>query len=308
MPGFMFRKRGASGISVIVVFFNMRREASRTLYSLSRRYQRLDDSTRYEVLAIDNGSSTPLSSDLVRTFGAEFSYHYVETKDLSPCKTINQFVLNARFDNVMVIIDGARMLSPGIVGLTWAALSTFAHPFVYTLGMHIGAQPQNYLVSQGYNQSVEDALFESIDWRSNGYSLFTISSVALSSRQGFFSKLTESNCFTLKKDDFVKAGLYQAQFQSAGGGLCNLEVFNRLNTLEWLQPVMLLGEATFHQFHGGVATNVPIDQHPWETMKKEYAGIVGEDYRQKFRSPLYLGAFHDECAKLYNATDHGETG
>jgi hypothetical protein len=286
----------------------MRREAPRTLYSLSRGYQQLDNSAPYEVIAIDNGSSQPLALDLVRTLGPEFSYHHVNTEDSSPCKTINRFVLNARFDNVSVIIDGARMLSPGIMRLTFRALEAFSHPFIYTLGMHIGAKPQNYLVNEGYNQSLEDNLFASIDWKSNGYLLFSISSVALSSRQGFFSRLTESNCFTLRKDDFVKAGLYQAQFQSPGGGLCNLEIFNRLNTLEWIQPVMLLGEATFHQFHGGVATNVPMDQHPWKAMEKEYARVVGEDYKHRFRSPLYFGAFHDECAKLYNAIDRDEPG
>jgi hypothetical protein len=302
------KRRKTTGISVVVIFFDMRREARRTLYSLSRGYQQLDDSTRYEVLAIDNGSSKPLSSDLVRTFGPEFRYHHIEAENSSPCKTINQFVLNACFDNVMVIIDGARMLSPGIMGLTFSALEAFAHPFIYTLGMHIGARPQNYLVNEGYNQSIEDTLFESVDWRSNGYSLFTISSLALSSKRGFFSELTESNCFALRKDDFAKAGLYRTQFKSPGGGLCNLEVFNRLNAAEWIQPVMLLGEATFHQFHGGVATNVPTDQHPWKAMEKEYAGIVGENYRHKFRSPLYLGAFHDECAKLYNVIERDEPG
>jgi hypothetical protein len=43
-------------------------------------------------------------------------------------------------------------------------------------------------------------------------------------------------------------------------------------------------------------------------MQKEYAKIVGEDYRHKFRPPLYFGAFHEECAKLYNAIDRDEPG
>ena len=304
----MLKERTTLGISVIVLFFNMRREAPRTLYSLSSGYLQLDKEEDYEVLAIDHGSSETLSADEVKSFGPQFSYHYVATDEQSPCATINAFVGEARFDNVMVIIDGARILSPGIMNLAFTALEAFAHPFIYTLGMHIGAKPQNYLVSEGYNESIEDELLESIDWKANGYSLFTISSPALSSKQGFFSKLTESNCFVLRKDDFVKAGLYRTQFKSPGGGLCNLEVFNRLNTLEWIQPVMLLGEATFHQFHGGVATNVPIDQHPWKAMEREYARIVGENYRHKFRSPLYLGAFHEECAKLYNAIDRDESG
>lgn len=293
-------KRDAPGLSAIVVFFNMRREAPRTLYSLSREYQGLGD-RRYEVIAIDNGSSEPLSSGLVRSFGPEFSYHYVQTDNPSPCETINEFVSNARFDNVMVIIDGARILSPGIAQLTLTALKAFAHPFIYTIGMHLGTKPQNYLVSTGYGQLVEDELLQRIDWKQNGYSLFSVSCPALSSKNGFFSRLSESNCFTLRKEDFTTAGSYRSEFKNAGGGLCNLELFNRLNDCMWLQPVVLLGEASFHQFHGGVATNVPISEHPWKVMEKEYAEIVGERYRNKFRPPFYLGPFREECSHLYLA-------
>jgi len=300
----MLFKRGSKSpaLSVIVVFFNMAREAERTLYSLSRQYQGLDGGHRYEVVAIDHGSARPLSPGAVSSFGPEFSYHYVATSSPSPCETINRFIMNTRFENVMVLIDGARMLSPGILILTFSALKAFAHPFVYTLGMHLGSKPQNYLAAEGHNQTMEDELLEATGWKQNGYRLFSISSVALSSKRGFFSSLSESNCFSLRKDDFVKIGLYRPEFKSPGGGLCNLEVFNRLNEAEWLQPVMLLGEATFHQFHGGVATNVPIEQHPWESMEREYAQIVGERYRPRFRPPLYLGFVRQECTGLYNAT------
>lgn len=300
-----FRKHKKTGLSVIANFFNMHREASRTLYSLAREYQNLDDQTNYEVLAIDHGSSDPLIPDEVTSFGPQFTYHYVKTEKQSPCDAINGFVTNARFDNIMILIDGARILSPGIINLMFDALEGFAHPFIYTLGMHLGAKPQNYLINEGYNQSVEDQLLESIDWKRNGYSLFSVSSLALSSKRGFFSKLSESNCFAIRKADFIKAGMYQPEFRSPGGGLCNLELFTRLNAADWIQPVMLLGEATFHQFHGGVATNVPIEQHPWAAMEREYAQIVGERYRQTFRPPLYLGSFREECAALYNGGQRG---
>ncbi len=280
----------------------MQREAQRTLHTLSNSYQGLDDKNKYEVVAIDNGSSTPLSSREVRSFGPEFGYHHVQTDDPSPCATINNFVLNARFENIMVVIDGARMLSPGVVRLALTALEAFDHPFVYTFGMHLGARPQNVLVSEGYNAAAEDQLLETVDWRQNGYSLFSISCPALSSKRGFFSQLTESNCFALRKEDFVRLGMYQSQFKSPGGGLCNLDVFNRINDCAWIQPIMLLGEASFHQFHGGVATNVPMAQHPWESMQAEYLQVVGEPYRNKFRPPLYLGSFREECAHLYNVS------
>ena len=287
------------GLSVVVVCHNMRREARRTLYSLSRRHQQPKSGTPYEVLILDHGSTQPLSVDEVESFGSDFRHHYVETTDPSPCKAINRFVLKARYDRVMVLIDGARILSPGIIRLVLLTFEALPHPFVYTFGMHVGSRPQNFLVSEGYNQDVEDKLLRSIDWRNNGYSLFSVSSPALSSKRGFFSKLSESNCFALRKEDFIKAGMYDTRFQSPGGGLCNLELFNRLNSCDWIQPVMLLGEATFHQFHGGVATNVPIEQHPWTKMENEYAAIVGEPYRNEVRPPLYFGAFREECAHLY---------
>jgi hypothetical protein len=297
------KKRATPGLSVIVIFYDMPREAPRTLYSLSKKYQCLDTDVQYEVVAIDNGSTRRLSKDLVCLFGPEFHYHYVETDDPSPCASINTYVSQARFAHVLIMIDGARMLSPGIVRLIFKSMMLVEHPFTYSLGMHLGSQSQNYSVRDGYNTLIEDQLLESVDWKIDGYSLFSISSLALSSKRGFFSQLAESNCFALRRDDFEEIGRYDQRFKSAGGGLCNLELFNRVHSAEWIQPIMLLGEASFHQFHGGVATNVPIEQHPWPVMHEEYTSIVGEPYQGRFRSPLYLGSFREECIDLYNADD-----
>jgi glycosyltransferase involved in cell wall biosynthesis len=293
-------KHNSAGLSVVAIFFNMRREAERTLYSLSKAYQHIATDQNYEVHVIDNGSTEPLSPAFVESLGNEFRYHFVKASDPTPCEAINRFAVQARFDHVMVLLDGARILSPGIATLTFLGLNAFAHPFIYTLGMHLGSKPQNFLVKEGYKQSIEDQLLETVDWKTDGYSLFSISSPALSSKRGFFSELSESNCFSLSKSDFVELGLYQSRFKSPGGGLCNLELFNRINRSDRIQPVMLLGEATFHQFHGGIATNVPIDQHPWESMEREYKKIIGEPYENKFRPPLYLGSFRERCAHLYD--------
>ncbi len=294
-------RRRPRGLSIIALFYEMRRAAPRTLFSLSRAYQQLDSSYPYEVVALDNGSTDPLTAEEVRSFGPEFRYHFVNSEYPSPCATINQAVAEAHFDQVMILIDGARMLSPGILSLTAKALETFEHPFIYSIGMHLGAKPQNYLVAEGYNETVEDSLLASIDWQRNGYSLFTISSPALSSKRGFFSRLTESNCFALRKKDFARFGGYEPRFTSAGGGLANLDFFNRANEADWIQPIMLLGEASFHQFHGGVATNVPLAQHPWSRMLEEYSQIMGVPYLNRFRPPLYFGSFREECASLYQA-------
>src|SRR5262249_1257950 len=61
-------------LSVVVVFYNMRREAARTLHSLSRTYQQDIGDLDYEVIAVENGSAPDqrLDEDFVRSFGPEF--------------------------------------------------------------------------------------------------------------------------------------------------------------------------------------------------------------------------------------------
>ena len=61
------------GVSVIVVVFNIPREAPRTLYSLSAEYQRDIAADDYEVIVVDDGStrrSMPASSRACRAIFA----------------------------------------------------------------------------------------------------------------------------------------------------------------------------------------------------------------------------------------------
>jgi glycosyltransferase involved in cell wall biosynthesis len=276
-------------LSIVVIFYNMQREAQRTLYSLSSQYQQLADDFSYEVIAIDNGSTEPLCEEMVTAYGKQFRYIYFNAKTPSPCDALNFGVDQARGKYVMICIDGARILSPGILHYAKLTFSTFEHPFVYTVGMHIGEKPQNYLVEQGYSRAEEDKLIASVDWRVDGYKLFDISCFAFSSGNGFFATSSESNCFAIKKSDYQRLGGYNSTFKSAGGGVANLDFFNRANQCASLQPVKLLGEATFHQFHGGTATNVPMKDHPWKSMAAEYEHIYGRSYEIYERAPIYFG-------------------
>jgi hypothetical protein len=199
----------------------------------------------------------------------------------------------------MCLIDGARMLSPGILGQSLQAFRLSEHPFVYTLGMHLGDQLQNLAMEAGYNQEVEDRLLETVPWEEDGYRLFEISVRAGSSGGGIFSVLAESNCFAMKREDFLGLGGFNEAFTSPGAGLANLDLFNRANEEETMMPILLTGEATFHQFHGGVATNVPKSEHPFETMKAEYETIYGKPYVKTERRPYYFGTLNPKyLAKL----------
>ena len=53
-------------LSVVVNFFNNRRKARNTLHSLTAGYRRGAEGLAYEVIAVDNGSSEPLSEAEVR--------------------------------------------------------------------------------------------------------------------------------------------------------------------------------------------------------------------------------------------------
>ena len=285
-------------ISIVVIFYNMRREARRTLYSLTREYQINSNDISYEVIVIDNGSTQPLDEKWVCQHGDQFRYVFLKHRTPSPCEALNYGAEIARSDRVMFCIDGARILSPGILYQANLAANIFGNPFIYTLGMHIGPKPQNYLVQENYSQIDEDQLLETVDWKIDGYTLFDISSIALSSKKGYFSEISESNCMMLLKSTFIKLGGFDERFISPGGGLTNLDFFNRVNQIENIGPVMLLGEATFHQFHGGTATNASMEDHPWKKMAEEYLNIHGEPFKSYFKPPFYFGKIHSKCMHL----------
>ena len=285
-------------LSVIVVFHNMRREAKRTLFSLTARYQRGIAAEDYEVIAIDNASTAPLDREEVEACGDQFRYVHHQTSSVSPVGAVNLGVDLARGDQVMVCIDGARILSPRILSCTATAFRAFTSPFVCTLGLHLGQEVQNLSMTKGYGQGSEDALLDSVDWHANGYALFTVSALAMSSRGGWFSSITESNCFALAREEFYRIGGFHAGFQSPGGGLVNLDFFRLACQAPELTPVMLLGEGTFHQFHGGVATNVPVGAHPFPQFAEEYVRIRGTPYEPPTFSPHFLGHLSPEARRF----------
>ncbi len=79
----MTGQRGSSEVaeprlSIVVAVHNMRREAPRTLYSLSAAFQRRVGPREYEVIVVENGSSQPLAPGLVESFGDNFRYFFLE--------------------------------------------------------------------------------------------------------------------------------------------------------------------------------------------------------------------------------------
>jgi len=284
------------GLSVIVVFHDMAREAPRTLFTLSQAYQRGVDREDYEVIAVDAGSALPLDRAMVESHGERFRLLRTQPAP-SPSVAINEAVRRATGDSVMVCIDGARMLTPGVVRGTLEAFRAWKDPLVATLAWHLGPKIQNESMLEGYDQTVEDGLLESVDWRGNGYELFRIATFAGSSRRGWFLPLSESNGVAVRRETFERLGGFDERFQAAGGGLVNLD-FHRRACASAGPVVHLLGEGTFHQFHGGVATNVPAASHPFPIFHEEYVRLRGEPFTPPTALPVVLGSVPPQALRF----------
>jgi hypothetical protein len=217
---------------------------------------------------------------------------------------VNFGAARSRSQYVTICIDGARIMSPGI--LHWTALATRLsdRPVVATLAWHLGEKVQNEAIEEGYDEDIEDQLLERCRWTSDGYRLFEVAHLATSSAGGWFLPFAESNCLTVSREMFDTLGGFEERFESEGGGLANLDYFARASELPGSDLIVLLGEGTFHQVHGGVATNVPRQRHPWQEFEREYARIRGGPYRMPARAPWLLGTippaalpFLDQSAK-----------
>ncbi len=276
-------------ISIVVVFYNNQREAPRTLFTLSSRYHGLHND-EFEVIAIDNNSTKPLDPNMVKSFGDNFHYHFHKTDLPSPCAALNWGIRKASSKYVMCLIDGAHMLSPGIFKNAKTVFNNFEDALVYTVPFHLGETLQNDSILTGYNQQVEDQLLNSIPWQEDGYTLFTICEIK-NANHDFYTSVLESNGFIIKKSHLIEKGGFDENFVSTGGGLANLDIFKKIVEDPKHLPVSLIGEATFHQFHGGVSTNIKRKEHPIVEFRAEYKKIKGYNYTRPSFTPFYWGHY-----------------
>jgi hypothetical protein len=147
-------------------------------------------------------------------------------------------------------------------------------------------------VARGYCQAVEDQLLAAVDWVADPYRLFEISVFAGASTQGWFSIPGETNALFLTRDHWDVLGGYDPAFVSPGGGLVNGDTWLRACGDASGRIILLLGEATFHQFHDGVATGAPAQAPVHQQFRDEYVRIRQRPYALPQRRPLCLGQLH----------------
>lgn len=279
-------QRARPTLSVVVVAYDMARELPRTLRSLSPGHQRGIGADDYEVIVVDNGSPTPVDPALAEGFDGHLRLERLDPAPPSPARAANHGIALADGDLVGLIVDGARLASPRLLGGAVRATGLARRPVITAPALHLGEVPHMRAVEVGYDQAVEDALLAGSGWEDDGYRLFSISTLAGSSGRGLFGPMGESSSLFMPRALWEEVGGLDERFALPGGGLVNHDLYGRACALPGTELIVLLGEATFHQHHGGIATSRRLT---WDEHHADYEAITGGPHRPPSNDPLYVG-------------------
>lgn len=291
-------------LSVIVVVHDMAREIPRTLKSLSRDYQINCKALDYEVLVIDNGSSEPVPAEVIRSFGPEFKPHYLKNPPPSPAYALNYGAEKAEGSLLGFVVDGAHLMTPGLLSKASACFRAMPNAVVITRYFYLGPGAQNETILQGYSKEREDELLNSINWPAAGYRLFEIGTPLIYKdfpNYSWFYKPLESNCLFMSRENYRTIGGADERFDIPGGGFMNIDLFKRACDFPRSKPVMLIGEGSFHQMHGGTTTNVPPDVQARRVASygQQYRDIHGCDLKSTKKDLHYYGNMPTQASEIH---------
>lgn len=283
-------------VSIVVVGFDMARELPRTVRSFLPPYQQGVEPGQIQIIVADNGSAQPVQRDWFPD-DADVTVLRVDDGGVSPCRALNRAAALAQGEFIGVVIDGARMATPGIVRSALEASRVHPRAFVSTLGFHLGPKVQQVSVTEGYDRDVEDRLLADIGWPADGYRLFEICALGESYREGAFVAPPETTFFIMSKSRFDALGGFEERFEELGGGFANYDFFERAVEDQAAPLVMLIGEGTFHQLHYGATTQAGGIRRAVATENRtlgdiyahEYETIRGRPYRRSEPQPLLVG-------------------
>ena len=277
-------------LSIIVVVYKMKRQAMNTLYSLSPRYQHGCSEHDYEVLVMENHSTDNLDAQAIDQLGGNFRSFLRNDNRPTPVYAVNEGIEHSQGSHICLMIDGARMVTPGLIRQTLDLIRALPAALVCAPGYHIGEQDQKHHLDSGHDEAREINLLDNINWPENGYDLFRIACFSGANSHGFFHPLMESNCMTCSRESLLHIGGAHLGFQTPGGGSVNLDIYRNLAILPDSQLFILAGEGSFHQFHGGVTTTQDDELEAiLASHREEMKRIRGDYYSAALREPIIYG-------------------
>lgn len=283
-------------LSVVVACYEMAAQIKNTLQSLLPPYQRNISTGDYEIILMDNGSAKMLD-ERTRKISPNLDYIYLSPNESSPspAPAMNRGVALARAPRLCLMIDGARLLTPGVLSWGMRLLELSPRAMVEVRGWHLGPKWQPESVMEGYDHEEERRLLQAIGWPENGYRLWEVAASTPQVSRGYADPAPESNCIFMSRDLFFETGRFDERSREPGGGLVNLDFFSRAVATAGC-VFTLLGEGTFHQVHRGAATGLskPILEErfkQWRAESEALGQAVLPDYEF-----ILAGHMPRECA------------
>lgn len=282
----------------------MPEQISNTLTSALPPYQAGIDPDDVHVVVVDNGSPRRLEPTAVPD---GVTYHYIPPGEAGPYPgpALNGVVRDTDSEFVGVMIDGARLLTPGALRGALDVLEAWPDAVVDVKGWHLGHAQQQDQLAAGEDPTTDQQLLSEVRWPEDGYRLFDICAPTYSTREGFLAPTNESTGLFAARATFLASGGYDDRFRFPGGGLANIDLWCRL--VERADPVVtLLGEGTFHQAHGGASTGLPrptlAEQFP--VWREEYERLTGRtDVGAPPHDPLIVGRLGPAARRVQSAAD-----
>ena len=247
------RKGASPALSIVVLCYDMVREVPRTVLSMSPDYQGVQ-ADRYEIELVEMPSPSVLGEAEKAGFPANLR-HTLESDNLPLTVAVNRAVARTSAPHVLICVDGARILSAGVVRYCLEAIRINPRATVAFHGLHLGLRPQQVAVPDGtHSTAIEDRLLDGIEFPRYPNRLFSIATWAESSRDGWFGPMAESCAIMLSRSRFDELSGFDERVTTPGGGLANSDFFARATAEPSSPLIVVLGEGTFHQFHGGSTT------------------------------------------------------
>lgn len=281
-------------LSIILVVYKMPDQADKTLLSLSPGYQQGVSADDYEVIVVENDSNRPLGSERALRHADNVRYFHRMESQRTPVHAINFAASRARGRHLAIMIDGARMVTPGVVRQTLEVFHLAPEAAVSTPGYHIGHKLQQVAVNEGYDETVEAALLATIQWPQDAYRLFEIAVLSGSCQGGFFKANAESNFLAMSVRKWKKLGGMDSRYDNFGGGNANLDLYKRLLESPQAPLYLLFGEGSFHQFHGGVTTGTLKEERTrvYQQLIDQDICIRGNNRDSPNVKPILYGSLH----------------
>ncbi|MFI8746539.1 glycosyltransferase [Pseudomonas sp. NPDC077186] len=288
----LFRRKPR--LSIVVIVYRMPDQAEKTLLSLSPEYQHGVQERDYEVIVVENHSDRLLGCERAMRHAGNVRYFHRQETQRTPVHAINFGAAQARGSHVAIMIDGARMLSPGVVRLAMDAFRLEPEAAVSAPGYHLGHKLQQVAVNEGYDEVAEAELLKSIDWPQDGYRLFDIAVLSGSCQGGFFQSNYESNFIAMSMRKWKALGGVDSRYDDFGGGNANLDLYKRLLEFPGTPFYMLFGEGSFHQFHGGVTTGTRKAERDviYKQLDDQDRALRGDDRAPPSVRPILFGTPH----------------